>query len=175
MYIFYYFINCNKLILKNFPGQTYIVVPRRFYEHAGTEINDHVQLEDPVGNTFNVSYYHNNGEHRMGAGLFQLRSVHNIQTNVVIHFLYVGHARFSIRIYDTLNNEITYRVAPEGPPQVNPNIDAGNDNDVLNVSSDDEADVEVQAVPWMQKIWQSIITSAHIHRNQPMVFLSFNV
>lgn len=163
----YYIIFCQ---------QTSIVIPKRFHEHVGGEINDEVQLQDPVGNTFHLPYYYNNGDHRLGAGFFELRSVHQIETNVVIHFLYHGHGRFNIQIYDTFHNEITYRIAPQVPPQVNPYIGALHDMYVLEVPSDDESDEEVQLepfepAPWMEKIWQSNITSAHIHGNHPMVCL----
>lgn len=123
-----------------------------------------VLLEDPVGNRFTLSYYYIQGEYRLGAGFFGLRLAHHIQTSVQIHFLYRGDARFNIRIYDAFRREINYMNFYPIPPQVIP-------NNVDPESSDSDSDEEVHPVPWMEKIWQSNITAAHILRNEPMVCL----
>ncbi|XP_057416850.1 uncharacterized protein LOC130711305 [Lotus japonicus] len=155
-----------------YPEMTYVVVPRRFHEAVGAEINDVVQLQDPVGNSFEMPYYYNQGEFRIGAGLFLLRSLHQIQTPVVIHFIYHGEARILIRIYDLVGQEINYNLPPEDLLQMNPNIGAAEENEVTNISSDDESIGEIQSAPWMEMIWQTNITAAHIHDNKTVTIAS---
>ncbi|XP_057444537.1 uncharacterized protein LOC130736765 [Lotus japonicus] len=155
-----------------YPEMTYVVVPRRFHEAVGAEINDVVQLQDPVGNSFEMPYYYNQGEFRIGASMFLLRSLHQIQTPVVIHFIYHGEAIILIRIYDLVGQEINYNLPPEDLLQMNPNIGAAEENEVTNTSSDDESIGEIQSAPWMEMIWQTDITAAHIHDNNTVTITS---
>lgn len=158
-------------------------MPRTFHDAFGHEINDSVELKDPVGNTFNLSYYYNQGDFRIGAGLFALRSVHQIETNVMIHFIYRGQARFSIQIFDEFSREISYNLAPEVAPEVDPEVAAefppqmfhiivgDEDNDLINTSSDEESNDEDEPEPWMEKIWESNITASHIYGRRSVVCL----
>lgn len=137
-------------------------MPKRFHDAVGHEINDSVHVKDPVGNTFNLSYLFNEGEYRIGGGLNIIRLIHQFQNTVMMHFIYRGHARFDIHIFDPFCREITYRVVPEVPPQVNDNIDDVEDNDVINTSSDELSSGEDEAAPWMEMIWETDISAAQI-------------
>lgn len=118
-----------------------------------------------------MPYYYNQGEYRIGAGLFLLRSFHQIQTSVAIQFIYDRQSRILIHIFDALGQEIHYNLPPEDLPQFNPNIDAVQENEVINTSSDNESNEEIQPAPWMEMIWQTNITAAHIHDNKTVVCL----
>ncbi|XP_057439996.1 uncharacterized protein LOC130731794 isoform X2 [Lotus japonicus] len=159
-----------RIFIKSFyPETTYFVVPRQFEQHFGNEINDVVQLEDPIGNTFNVAYYYNQGDYRIGAGLFRLRFLHEIQTTMTVHFIYSGQCKFYIQIYDAFSREIHYNIDPRRLPPLNLIIVNPQDNDDVDDSSDDESDEEVEPAPWMEKIWKSNITSEHIYHNESMI------
>ncbi|XP_057440296.1 uncharacterized protein LOC130732207 [Lotus japonicus] len=154
------------------PLMTYVIVPRRFHDSVGHEINDVVQIRDPIGNTFNFSYYYNLGDFRLGAGFTALRAIHHIEITVFIHFIYRRYSTFCIHIYDPVGREVSYNIAPELGPPLNPNVVGVQDNNAIDLSSDDESDDELDQAPWMEKIWEANITDAHILGHQTMTISS---
>lgn len=145
-------------------------MPKRFHEAVGHEVNDIVQLRDPVGNTFNLSYHRDiTGVYRMGPGLSNIRAVHDIHNTVMMHFVYREPSTFSIHIFDLFGREITYNRAAELPAQIDDNFSDAEDNDVINTSSDEEGNDEPEAAPWMEKIWETNISAAQIYDRRVVV------
>ncbi|XP_057445528.1 uncharacterized protein LOC130737715 isoform X3 [Lotus japonicus] len=130
--------------------QVYIFVPRQFLNDFEESLSKYVELVDPVGNKFCVSFYFDRDEPRFGANISELRTVHQIQGSVIICFIYLGDSRFDIQISDLNLFEIEYR---KRTAHVAANVASSShlnfhevDGSVINLISDDDSENEVEDI-----------------------------
>ncbi|XP_057450432.1 uncharacterized protein LOC130742347 isoform X1 [Lotus japonicus] len=130
--------------------QVYIFVPRQFLNDFEESLSKYVELVDPVGNKFCVSFYFDRDEPRFGANISELRTVHQIQGSVIICFIYLGDSRFDIQISDLNLFEIEYR---KRTAHVAANVASSShlnfhevECSVINLISDDDSENEVEDI-----------------------------
>lgn len=139
--------------------QPFVFVPERFDHRFGHEINDTVELKDPVGNIFVVRYIHGPGDARLSDGILELRSLHKIESTLHIQFVYCGQARFTINIYKLWPSEIDYKI---GYQMISSTVDAESSTPNKNYNY-------LEQYRGSDLMWSADITIKHIYGEQPMV------